>query len=341
MILYGEEATKQAQKEGEEAAAAYEKEKRDIAAGIIPTPAPKAEKKQKGKPGKKKADATEATTEGGIDKANENKPTKKRGRAPKDDTGGEKKRGRTAGDKESIAPILAKSAGKAAALAPRQVFAALTDTELEEMVSQRLAVARKLNYAVTDLSLPAPVRNDCRPCATTSLDTSPTGGAMLLGLSAALFGWNSEAFLETKYFASDEASKRAESTLQLHYEDGGENEKLRTLIQGTNTIIGCASSRAERAYSTLHLSKPQIGGVVGTIDCHIGGGSKACSESAASIRYYPSQSGEFQFSALSDNDVVTMNGHRITSGMGSFPLFNEDVCTVGPRVFVFILPVDT
>jgi len=45
LILYGEEATKQAQKEGEEAAAAYEQEKKDIAAGKIPEPIPKPKKK--------------------------------------------------------------------------------------------------------------------------------------------------------------------------------------------------------------------------------------------------------------------------------------------------------
>ena len=43
LILYGDEATKLAQKEGEEAAAAYEQEKRDIAAGKIPEPPPKPE----------------------------------------------------------------------------------------------------------------------------------------------------------------------------------------------------------------------------------------------------------------------------------------------------------
>lgn len=51
--MYGEEATKQAQKEGEEAAAAYEQEKKDIAAGKIPEPSPKQKKK---KPPPKKPD---------------------------------------------------------------------------------------------------------------------------------------------------------------------------------------------------------------------------------------------------------------------------------------------
>jgi hypothetical protein len=46
LILYGEEATRQAQKEGEEAAAAYEREQKDIAAGKLPEPSPKKKPKK-------------------------------------------------------------------------------------------------------------------------------------------------------------------------------------------------------------------------------------------------------------------------------------------------------
>ncbi len=53
MILYGEEATRKAQREGEEAAAAYEQEKKDIAEGKIPPPTAKPPKKKK-KPGASK-----------------------------------------------------------------------------------------------------------------------------------------------------------------------------------------------------------------------------------------------------------------------------------------------
>lgn len=91
MILYGEEATKQAQKEGEEAAAAYEKEKRDIAAGIIPAPTPnkpkkKAPKKDKSEGGggrgrPKNADGTtkkrKSTTSKGGDEGGTNTNEKK------------------------------------------------------------------------------------------------------------------------------------------------------------------------------------------------------------------------------------------------------------------------
>jgi hypothetical protein len=62
LILYGEEATRQAQQEGEEAAAAYEQEKRDIASGKIAAPAaaPQPEKKQKKK--KEKKDKNDKST---------------------------------------------------------------------------------------------------------------------------------------------------------------------------------------------------------------------------------------------------------------------------------------
>jgi len=63
--LYGEEATKKAQEEGEQAVAAYEQEQKDIAAGKIPAPISPA-----AKPKKVKA------------KTNDTTPTK-RGKKPK------------------------------------------------------------------------------------------------------------------------------------------------------------------------------------------------------------------------------------------------------------------
>jgi hypothetical protein len=109
-ILYGDEATRQAQQEGEEAAAAYEKEKRDIASGILPAVAPKSEKKKR-KPAKKKEDGKEEAEEGDDDEKGE-KAGKKKRVAKDESVGGEKKKVKAGGDKESIAPILAKSVGK-------------------------------------------------------------------------------------------------------------------------------------------------------------------------------------------------------------------------------------
>jgi hypothetical protein len=112
LILYGEEATKQAQKEGEEAAAAYEQEKRDIAAGKLPAAAPKPEKKKRKPANKKKSEGKEGKEDGAEEgEATEKTPGKKK-RAAKDEAGGEKKKPRAGADKESIAPILAKSVSK-------------------------------------------------------------------------------------------------------------------------------------------------------------------------------------------------------------------------------------
>jgi hypothetical protein len=84
-----------------------------------------------------------------------------------------------------------------------------------------------------------------------------------------------------------------------------------------------------------------IGGTIGDIDCNIGGAPNSCSESAAMIQHLPTAASEFQLLANNDDDVVTLNGKRISVGMGSFPLFNEDICTVGSRVFVFLMPASS
>eukprot|EP00934_Nitzschia_sp_Nitz4_P002463 Nitzschia sp. Nitz4//scaffold119_size111653//105250//109419//NITZ4_004214-RA/size111653-augustus-gene-0.231-mRNA-1//-1//CDS//3329533908//2453//frame0 len=319
LILYGEEATKQAQKEGEEAAAAFEKEKRDIAAGIVPAAAPKADKKPKRKP-KKKED--------------EEKPKKKKKETPAT----EKKKVKPVADKESLAPVLSRSAGKAVVLAPRTALEDLSDIELATGVTKRVSAARLLNYATAGFSVPAPVSSFLRPCAPSRGQLVPPGGAMLFGLSSAMFGWDAAAFLQRRYFASETDAQRAETAIE-ELGPGGENEEFQTLIQGTLTILGCASYRTIRVYaSLLGGATPPVGGAIGSIDCHLGGSSKTCGEAAASIRYLPTEDDEnFSLSALSE-DMVTLNGQRITSEMGSFPLSHEDVCTVGSRVFVILLP---
>lgn len=339
LILYGEEATRQAQKEGEEAAAAYEKEKRDIAAGIMPPTPVKAEKKPKRKPPKKKGESKEDNGDADDAENADEKPPKKK-RTVKEDNGGDKKKTKVVLDKESLGPILTRSVGKAGVLAPRVSFVQLSDIELAEGASKRLLAARMLNYATAGFSVPAPLSSDFRPCAPAKLQPTPAGGAMLLGLSATLFGWNSQACLASRYYATGSAAKKAESALAVQYGEGGENEEFKTLIQGTVTTIGCASDRTQRMYSSLGLGVPPVGGAIGSIDCHIGGSSKSCNELVATIRYCPTPSGGFQFSALSGDDIVTMNGQRITPEMGCFPLIHEDICTVGPRVFVFLLPTD-
>lgn len=228
---------------------------------------------------------------------------------------------------------------QALVLAPRADFKNMADSDLAENASKRIMTARVHGYCVTELPIPAPVKEELLPCAPWSSTRSPGGGALLYGLSSALFGWNPQAHVAKNTFRSEKEAKEATSSLVAEFGPGGVNEKFRTAIQGPSCIIGSASMRTQRAHESLGLGPAPIGGAVGAIDCHIGGTPTSCSEFAACIRYYPTASvGNFQFCALSGDDLVTMNGQRVTPDMGCFPLFNEDVCTVGCRVFVFLLP---
>jgi hypothetical protein len=352
LILYGVEATRQAQKEGEEAAAAYEQEKKDIAAGKIPEPPPKPEKKKK-KPQKTKGkkDDEKATDQKDQKDTNKGKVVKIKGKpgrprkrpiteAPAVKQPAVKKLKPTP-DKETIAPILAKSVGKATILAPVPQFELMSDDELTREAVMRIIAARDANYCITDVPLPAPIHFDFRPCVPLPSKTEDQmGGAMLLGLNPSLFGWNIDSIVNKQYFGSDIERSNATTALTAEFGQDGLNQHFRSLVQGRTTVIGCASSRMKRVYASFGMGSPPIGGPIGTIDCNTGGNSKCCSETAACIRYVPTYTGDFQLSALS-SDLITMNGQKITPEMGSFPLFNEDICTIGSRVFVFLLPSDT
>jgi hypothetical protein len=123
LILYGEEATRKAQKEGEDAAAAYEQEKQDIADGKILPPPPKVEKKKpkatkKGKAKKGDKNATESKKEAaaGAPKADTGASKKRKQSADSDEPRKKAKPGRkpvlSTADKEALAPILAKGASR-------------------------------------------------------------------------------------------------------------------------------------------------------------------------------------------------------------------------------------
>lgn len=330
LILYGEEATKKAQQEGEEAAAAYEQEKDAIGAGEIFPVAPKAEKK--------KAAAKKIGT-GGRKK----KPTVEAGvkRVAIDNSPGEKK-AKTHTRPDLV--TLAKSVSRAPVLGPKPAFATKTDEELAHMVAERLAAVKSNGYCVSFLGIPLEVDMAIEACIPVGTHHSepPCGGAMLLGLSPILFGWNPETFASMCDFESQVHELFAVASLAAEYEKNGYNERFRTVLQSTHCIIGRAGNTLEKICREIGFGPLPLGGPVGKIDCHLGGMEGTCTENAAIIEHLPSQVSDFQFRAgNSSKDVVTVNGKRITSEMGSFPLFNEDVCTVGARVFVFLLPSDT
>lgn len=161
---------------------------------------------------------------------------------------------------------------------------------------------------------------------------------MLIGLSPSTFGWDLQDFVESSQLRSEQDVMAALQLLAVEYDDDGVNEKFRSVVQGTICVIGSADKITQQMSISLGLGSVPLGGSVGKLDCHIGGVPGSCSERAACIRYAPTACSRFQFSCLSRDDIVTLNGRRITPEMGSFPLVDEDICSVGARVFVFVLP---
>jgi len=161
---------------------------------------------------------------------------------------------------------------------------------------------------------------------------------MLQGLSPSAFAWDLQDFVESCRLSSEQDVMVALQLLAVEYDDDGANEKFRSLMQGSICTIGSASKTTQLMYQKLGLGTVALGGFVGKLDCHVGGTPGSCSERAALIRYAPTETSQFQFSCLSDDDIVTLNGRRLLTSTGSYPLFHGDICSVGARVFVFILP---
>ena len=330
LILYGEEATKKAQQEGEEAAAAYEKEMGANVAGQPLPPPPKPEKK---------ATVAKKVAGAGRKKKHENGTGVKR--SANDNIPSEKK------VKTNTRPdliTLSKSVYKAHVLGPRPVFEMRNDDEMAKMVAERLTAVKSIGYCVSFTGIPVQVDMAIKSCVPVGpcLHDVQSGGAMLLGLSPLLFGWNIETFASMCDFESEDHESIAALSLSREYESNGYNERFRSIIQSSVCVMGRTGKALEKICQSIGFGSLPLGGPVGKVDCHIGGVAGSCSETAGVIQYLPSQVSDFQFRAgNSCADVVTVNGKRITSAMGSFPLFNEDVCTVGARVFVFLLPSDT
>ena len=345
LILYGEEATRQAQKEGEEAAAAYEQEQRDIAAGKIPAPPSKPEKKKK-PPAKTKGKAKAKADTTVIAAIKEPEKTKKKRKASAVAVSSAEKKDRTAparagtkSEKEAMAPTLAKGVAKTAILAPR--FISMNDDSLIELASVRLKAARcnmNKNSATDELLRPCLPGSMFQTTSHSKSYINAAGGALLLGLSPCMFGWDLQEFVESCQLSSEEDILLALQLLTVEYDDDGTNEKFRSLMQGSVCTIGSASQTTQLMYHKLGLGTVPLGGYVGKLDCHIGGTPGSCSERAAVIRYIPTEVSDFQFSCLSDDDIVTINGRRLMTSTRCYPIFHGDICSVGARVFVFVLP---
>jgi hypothetical protein len=73
------------------------------------------------------------------------------------------------------------------------------------------------------------------------------------------------------------------------------------------------------------------------IDFDVRSPIRTCSTLAAKIDYASPVEG-FQLNCCNEDDIVTLNAHRITNRMGPIRIKSGDVCSVGARVFLFLLP---
>lgn len=345
LILYGEEATRLAQKEGEEAAEAYEQEKRDIASGEIPAASPKPEKKKKLKkepkeksPSKKqKKEAAVGDITSDMKSEAETVVVKKRKVPRRVESNLEKKdkvdSKLSKAEREELNAVISKSATKAQVLGPREKYASLSDAYLRIIAARRLHDARKGLYNLSDGdTFPSsgiePVR-PCLPVASSGVDY-PIGAALLLGIPARLV-WSLTDFLAEREIENDVSVVQM---LAVEYDDEGVNERFRSVMQGSVCIIGQASKRMLRQFQEIGGGAVGLGCGVGELDCHIGGAPGTCSPRAACVRY---DGIVFRLSCMNGRDIVTLNGEKVRSGEGVI-LFHNDIISVGPRVFAFVLP---
>ena len=412
LILYGEEATKKAQKEGEEAASAYEQEKKDIAAGKIvalPTKPSKKKKKKLPQSKKPKEEATSASPtldpgkEGNKDPGGMAAQVKAHPKTVHSEQNLVKKaqmgqiQGFTTNDTslkimhsgvgvvmpsyvemqpclpkksplkkrphealmqqdsmtarfappvtlglEEIGPLVPTSATqilRAPTLNKRKEYIERDDVFLLEAASVRILALRKSRI---DQMSASDGKGDgtesvCLPISLTLAEANPPRGcAMLVGLSGENFGWDANYFLLSNQHTFGQPTSAFFSVLNEEYGYSGLNSSFCSVLLSSHCIIGRASIALEKASTDLGLGSCEVGSTVGDIDCNVGGVYGSCSDLAAEIAYVDTYT--FQFRACNDEDVVTLNGRRITGNMGSFPLQNADICSVGARVFIFVLP---
>lgn len=162
----------------------------------------------------------------------------------------------------------------------------------------------------------------------------PYGHAALIGLSSTSFEWSAEFFVQSIRHRIGQNSDLFLNTLAA---ECSLNNRFRSLIQGTPCFIGKAPKFLEKASGSLGFYGLEFGGTIGHVDCNIGGIEGSCSDNACCISYSEVPR-TFKFRVCGKNDIVTLNGKRIIPSMGNFPISSGDICSVGARVFMFILP---
>eukprot|EP00584_Thalassiosira_punctigera_P018912 CAMPEP_0172570628 /NCGR_PEP_ID=MMETSP1067-20121228/128271_1 /TAXON_ID=265564 ORGANISM="Thalassiosira punctigera, Strain Tpunct2005C2" /NCGR_SAMPLE_ID=MMETSP1067 /ASSEMBLY_ACC=CAM_ASM_000444 /LENGTH=689 /DNA_ID=CAMNT_0013362759 /DNA_START=57 /DNA_END=2126 /DNA_ORIENTATION=- len=348
LILYGEEATKKAQLEGEEAAAAFEQHEKDIAEGKIPPPSPSkpAKKKKRGAPRKN----PQKTDKGGRSLGNKPREVSKREILPESKgnslVGGmhaptHRKKDRPMSQDEwnklktECAMMLSsgtKGTSKATILATRKDIAGMNEKQLLRNVSNYLSGNLSMVSKSVLLSGQPPDISRQFPASVSSEFVPP----MLLGLSASDAAWEIEKFIQACRDAGARNALATHSKLNDEFGAAGANTSFRTFLLSTSCTLGRASKVSRNMFLPSGHVNGTLGMPVGNIECNVGGPDYSCSEMAARIRFLPSRYSNFQFMAFNNDDIVTLNGQRMSAKRGPLPLRDRDVCSVGARVFVFI-----
>jgi hypothetical protein len=140
----------------------------------------------------------------------------------------------------------------------------------------------------------------------------------LQGLLAADYGWNLEKLVSESSLHSPQEVMTAMQMLAVEYDEDGINGRFHKVVGGTVVCIGSGPN-------SLGCESIDIGGV------------PTCSDLAVCIRRGSSERAPFTLCSLSSHDVVTLNGNRIFPEMGHVPLIQNDIVSVGGRVFTCIL----
>ena len=159
----------------------------------------------------------------------------------------------------------------------------------------------------------------------------PPNIAMLIGLRARDFGWEMNKIIETFHGNGARGSEALQKVLADQFGPDGSNESFYAFVLSSIFTLG----RSRHRFLPSADVNGTLGMPVGELDCDVGGSDNSCSEMAAKIQYLPSN-GIYRIMACNDDDIVTLNGRRIRTFTGPFPLRDKDVCSVGARVFVFI-----
>jgi len=335
LILYGEEATQKAQKEGEEAVAAWEQEKKDIAEGKIIAPPPKPEKRKrkptpkskfnggtKLKVPKKKTNSSLKIVSQKQQTANSSNPILKN---KKDDF--------------SQSCLMTPSVHKNINLLSGKNVVNIDDNGLNQKASDKIVAAREIRMQGSSIlsSLKSVGNNNICIPVHQHATKFPYGCLILVGLSADDFGFDVDNFFESARHMMPDEPLTSSNSLRNEYGSDGSNIAFRSVVHGAPCFIGRAGRDIEKAVSSIGFPTIEIGGSIGDIDCNIGGINGSCNEIAACISFSVSKE-SFQISACNNDDIVTLNGEQINSSMGCLPIRNEAICSVGCRVFMVVIP---